>query len=65
MLYKLLQDALLNGQAKEYRDTYLIYPGRFTNLDVLRNLLASLNDDYDFQSVMGTIKASKKIRQVI
>jgi hypothetical protein len=57
----LLQMAITNGQAKEYYGSYLIYPRKFMNSMVLDALLQSMNNDYNFYNIMGTIKAMPKI----
>lgn len=59
-MYKLLRQSIVNGQVKEYQDSYLIYPNRFSNINVLKNLLISLQTDYDLSNVLGTIKAMPK-----
>lgn len=57
----LLQMAINNGQAKIYYDSmYLIYPRKFMNSTVLDALLESMNSDYNFYNIMGTIKAIPK-----
>jgi len=57
----LLQTAIDNGQAKIYYDTmYLIYPHKFMNSTVLDALLSSMNSEYNFYNIMGTIKAMPK-----
>lgn len=57
---KLLNLAIENNQAKEYYNSYLIYPKRFLNSFTLDMLLASLKDSFNFYNIMGTIKAMPK-----
>lgn len=57
---ELIKLAIKNNQAKEYYGSYLIYPRRFMNSKVLNALLVSLNKDYTFCNIMGTIKAIPK-----
>ena len=64
-MYKLLQQSITNGQVKEYEGCYLIYPNRFVNINALKDLLISLQKDYDLSNVMGTIKAIPKIISAI
>ena len=56
----LLAMAIANGQAKEYYGSYLIYPHKFMNSMVLNALLQSMNTEYNFYNIMGTIKAMPK-----
>lgn len=57
---KLLNLAIKNKQAKEYYNSYLIYPKKFLNSFTLEMLLASLKDSFNFYNIMGTIKAIPK-----
>jgi len=52
--------AIDNGQVKEYYGSYLIYPHKFMNSMVLNALLQSMNTEYNFYNIMGTIKAMPK-----
>jgi hypothetical protein len=56
----LLQNAIENKQAKEFYGAYIIYPRRFSNMNVLDALLISLKTEYNFFKIMDSIKAIKK-----